>query len=218
MATGAATGGPEAPELPDLFGERVELVLCGTNPGIMSARLGQHFARPGNRFWPVLRAAGFTDRVLHPSEQALLTEIGVGLTNLVRRSSASAAELSAEELRAGAEALAERVEAHAPSCVAVLGVQAYRVAFGRRRAGIGRQQDQIAGATLFVLPNPSGLQAHYQLPALAALYREVRLAAGIETLSAPVATGRDGSRLHCDQEPGNSRPGPRPSHSSTRSS
>ncbi|MDA8290400.1 MAG: G/U mismatch-specific DNA glycosylase [Actinomycetota bacterium] len=175
----AATDEPGPPELPDLFGPRVDLVLCGTNPGLLSARLGQHFARPGNRFWPVLHAAGFTDRVLRPSEQALLAELGIGLTNLVRRSSTRASELSPEELRAGASALEERVAAHRPPHVAVLGVQAYRVAFGRPRAAVGRQEELIAGAALWVLPNPSGLQAHYQLPDLAALYGELRRAVGI---------------------------------------
>ena len=196
MSTGARPGAPGELLLPDLVGPRVTVLLCGTNPGLMSARVGHHFARPGNRFWPVLHAAGFTDRVLRPSEQGLLVDLGVGLTNLVRRCSASAAELSAGELRAGARALEETVAACSPAHVAVLGVQAYRVAFGRPRAVVGRQDEELAGATLWVLPNPSGLQAHYQLPQLAALYGELRRAAGIEPAareSEAPAPGRRGA-------------------------
>jgi len=169
----------EQPFLPDLVGPCMSVLLCGTNPGLLSAQLGCHFARPGNRFWRVLHAAGFTDRVLHPREQELLLGLGLGLTNLVRRSSASAAELSADELRHGARALEVMVEEHSPAHVAVLGIQAYRVAFGRPRAVVGRQPEALAKAALWVLPNPSGLQAHYQLPELAAVYGELRRAAGL---------------------------------------
>jgi TDG/mug DNA glycosylase family protein len=143
----------------------------------MSGALGRHFARPGNRFWKVLAGAGFTDRVLSPAEQDELPGYGLGITNLVARTTAAAAELSRAELRAGAAELEAKVAGWHPAHVAVLGVQAYRSAFGRPRAVVGRQPEAIAEAGLWVLPNPSGLQAAYQLPEMVALYGELRAAA-----------------------------------------
>jgi double-stranded uracil-DNA glycosylase len=138
--------------------------------------VGHHFARPGNRFWPTLHAAGFTERVFSPSEGADLLGLGYGITNVADRATAAADELSADELIEGGRRLAEKVEAYRPATVAVLGVTAYRTAFGRKRAVLGCQDATIGAARLWVLPNPSGLNAHYQLAGLAELYRGLRLA------------------------------------------
>jgi TDG/mug DNA glycosylase family protein len=136
--------------------------------------VGHHFARPGNRFWPVLHAAGFTPRRLAPHEDAELLRHGIGATNLVDRPTRQAAELSADELRAGARSLAALVAEHAPRLVAVVGLTAWRIALGRPKAVIGPQEEQLGGRPVWVLPNPSGLNAHYQLPDLAVLYGEAR--------------------------------------------
>lgn len=164
--------------VPDLLGPGLSVLFCGINPGLRSAELGLHFARPGNRFWKVLHQAGFTDRVLDPAEQAVLPSLGIGITNLVPRASAAADELTADELRAGATRLAALAAEWRPGCVAVLGVLAYRTAFRRPRAAVGRQPDGVAGVPLWLLPNPSGLQARYQLPEMVALYGELRRAGG----------------------------------------
>lgn len=157
----------------------LDVLFCGINPGGRSGALGQHFARPGNRFWKVLLGAGFTDRLLTPAEQFSLLDYGVGVTNLVERTSRAASDLRPEELRAGAGALALKVEALRPRWVAVLGVQAYRVAFRRPGARIGRQPEGISDRTgLWVLPNPSGLQARYQLDQMIEMFSELRAAAG----------------------------------------
>lgn len=161
-------------DVPDLLAPHLAVLFCGINPGLRSAELGLHFARPGNRFWKVLHHAGLTDRVLDPAEQADLPARGIGITNLVTRASAAAAELDAAELRAGAARLAALVGEWQPRRVAVLGVQAYRVAFRRPAAAVGRQPEDLAGAALWALPNPSGLQARYQLAEMAALYAELR--------------------------------------------
>jgi TDG/mug DNA glycosylase family protein len=161
----------------DLVGPGLRVLFCGINPGLTSAATGLHFARPGNRFWRVLHESGFTDRVLDPADQALLPGLGLGITNLVTRASAGAADLSAAELRAGADRLAAMAVALAPRHVAVLGVQAYRTAFGRPRAVVGEQPQPLGSARLWVLPNPSGLQARYQLPEMAELYGRLRRAA-----------------------------------------
>jgi TDG/mug DNA glycosylase family protein len=150
------------------------VVFCGINPGTLSGELGQHFARPGNRFWKVLQGSGFTDVVLTPADQFALLEYGIGITNLVARSSAAASELSGAELRAGGIRLASFVDEWRPAWVAVLGVQAYRTAFRCPSARIGRQPERIGTAGLWVLPNPSGLQARYQLPEMIDLYSELR--------------------------------------------
>ena len=143
-----------------------------------SGQLGRHFARPGNLFWKVLHGAGFTDRVLDPGEQEALLDYGLGITNLVERTSRAASDLTPEELRQGAIRLERKVAALAPRFVAVLGVQAYRVAFRRPSARVGRQPEPIGdGSGLWLLPNPSGLQARYQLDDMIGLYRELRLTA-----------------------------------------
>src|SRR5436309_13542717 len=151
----------------DLIRPGLRVLFCGINPSLYSAAVGHHFARPGNRFWPALHAAGFTDRLLRPAEQRQLLARGLGITNLVGRATAAADELTAEELIAGAGRLVTKVRRYRPAFVAVLGVTAYRAAFCRRHAAPGRQADRLAGAGLWVLPNPSGLNAHYQLPDLA---------------------------------------------------
>jgi TDG/mug DNA glycosylase family protein len=169
-----------AQDVPDVVAPGLRVLFCGINPGTLSGQLGQHFARPGNRFWKALYGAGFTERLLTPSEQWTLLDHGVGITNLVPRTSKAASELTPGELRAGAEALENRVAGLRPRWVAVLGVQAYRTAFDRRRAAIGHQPETIGGGSgLWVLPNPSGLQARYQLPELIALFSELRAAADV---------------------------------------
>jgi double-stranded uracil-DNA glycosylase len=152
------------------------VLFCGINPGLYSAATRHHFARPGNRFWPALYAAGFSDRLLQPWEEDRLLPGGVGITNLVARATAGADELTREELVAGGRRLERLVRRNEPRWVAVLGLGAYRTAFGRPLATVGAQSELVAGARLWVLPNPSGLNAHYQLPDLvrefAALYAE----------------------------------------------
>jgi double-stranded uracil-DNA glycosylase len=142
------------------------VLFCGINPGLYSAATRHHFARPGNRFWPALYAAGFSDRLLQPWEEDRLLPRGVGITNLVARATAGADELTREELVSGRRRLERLVRRNAPRLVAVLGLGAYRTAFGRPLATVGAQSELVAGARLWVLPNPSGLNAHYQLPDL----------------------------------------------------
>jgi double-stranded uracil-DNA glycosylase len=166
-----------AKTLPDVVAPGLSVLFCGINPGLYSAATGHHFARPGNRFWPALHQSGFTPRQLHPSEQEELLTYGLGVTNIVARATARADELTRDELRAGARTLAELVTRYAPVIVAVVGISAYRTAFDRPKATMGEQEERIAGARLWVLPNPSGLNAHYQAPELAAAFRAVRAAA-----------------------------------------
>src|SRR3954447_1867845 len=173
--------------LPDVGGPGLLTLFVGINPGLASATRGHHFARPGNRFWPALHAAGFTPRRLSPDEDMSLLEYGIGVTNLADRPTRGASELSREELRAGAVALAELVGRWAPLLVAVVGVTAYRTAFGLPRARLGLQREPIGGRPVWVLPNPSGLNAHHQLPDLARLYGEARAYA--QSLSKPRRPG-----------------------------
>jgi double-stranded uracil-DNA glycosylase len=155
----------------------LRVLFVGINPSLRSAEVGHHFARPGNRFWPALYAAGFSDRLLEPWEEERLLPRGFGITNLVARATAGADELTPEELIAGRRRLERRVRRNEPRWVAVLGLGAYRTAFGRPLATVGPQAEPLAGAGLWVLPNPSGLNAHYQLPdlvrAFAALHAAV---------------------------------------------
>jgi TDG/mug DNA glycosylase family protein len=157
-----------------VIGPDLRVLFCGINPGLYSAATGNHFARPGNRFWPALHAAGFTPRLLRPWEKSLLLEAGYGLTNLVSRATAAADELAPEELVLGAKSLAGKVRRHRPGTVAFLGLGAYRHAFGRPKATLGRQPETLAGASIWVLPSPSGLNANYQLPQLVKLFRTLR--------------------------------------------
>jgi TDG/mug DNA glycosylase family protein len=187
VAGDAATAGPAAvtgsglvPEkpLPDVVAPGLDVLFCGINPSLLSAERGHHFARPGNRFWPALHLAGLTPRRLTPEEDRELLRHGLGVTNVVDRPTRTAAELSTAELRAGAVALAELVARHRPGVVAVLGITAWRLAAGRPRAALGPQPEPIGGVPAWVLPNPSGLNAHHQLPDLARLYGELRTAPG----------------------------------------
>jgi double-stranded uracil-DNA glycosylase len=164
--------------IPDVVPPPGGVLLCGINPGLYSAATGYHFARPGNRFWPALHRSGFTDRLLTPAEQHLLPSYGLGITNLAARATAQAAELTAEELAEGGALLEEFVTRHAPRVVAVLGVTAYRTAFGDRSVRIGPQRRALGGARLWILPNPSGLNAHYTADTLAAEFRALRTAVG----------------------------------------
>jgi double-stranded uracil-DNA glycosylase len=163
----------------DVIAPDLRVLFCGINPGLYTAATGHHFARPGNRFWPTLHAAGFTDRVLDPSEERELLALGYGITNVVPRTTATAAELSAAELAAGGTALRRKVLRWRPRVLAVLGVTAYRAAFAHPDATLGRQETRIGETDVWVLPNPSGLNAHYQLDRLAELFRALhRYAAG----------------------------------------
>jgi double-stranded uracil-DNA glycosylase len=155
--------------IPDLIGPGLRVLFCGINPSLYSAATGLHFARPGNRFWPALHLSGFTDRLLHPWEQHVLPSQGLGITNVVARATARADELSPAELIEGGAALTALAERWRPRIVAVLGVTAYRTAFARPKAVIGLQPDGM-----WVLPNPSGLNAHFQLDALAAEFRALK--------------------------------------------
>jgi TDG/mug DNA glycosylase family protein len=161
--------------VPDVLAPGLEVVFCGINPGLYSGAVGHHFARPGNRFWPVLHRAGFTAEQWDPTDDGRLVEVGVGITNIVERVTARADELSRHELRAGAAVLEKKIGEFQPTAVAVLGLGAYQAAFGQRGA-IGEQPDKLASARLWVLPNPSGLQARYQLPDLVAFFAELRRA------------------------------------------
>jgi TDG/mug DNA glycosylase family protein len=156
----------------------LRVLFCGINPGLYSGATGHHFARPGNRFWPTLHRAGFTSRQLHPSEQDQLLKAGYGVVNLVNRTTATAAELAPEEFVAGRKRLAAKVRRYRPKAIAFLGLGAYRHAFGLRSASIGLQKDRFEGAKVWVLPNPSGLNANYQLPELIKLFRDVQDTSG----------------------------------------
>ncbi|WP_091448689.1 G/U mismatch-specific DNA glycosylase [Actinokineospora iranica] len=158
----------------DVLAPGLDVLFCGINPGLYSGATGHHFARPGNRFWPALHLSGFTPRLLRPDEQDLLPTFGLGVTNLVARATARADELGVAELTAGGERLCRVVAEYCPRVVAVVGVTAYRTAFGVPKAAIGPQSELIESARVWVLPNPSGLNAHYQLPDLAAEFRGLR--------------------------------------------
>jgi TDG/mug DNA glycosylase family protein len=162
--------------LVDVIRPNLSVLFCGINPGLYSAAVGHHFARPGNRFWPALHASGFTPRRFSPWEQDDLLPLGLGITNLVARASTAAAELTAVELAAGGEVLRRKAERYRPAVVAFLGVTAYRTAFGRPKASLGRQPDPIGPSVAWVLPNPSGLNAHHRPADLARLFGELRMA------------------------------------------
>jgi TDG/mug DNA glycosylase family protein len=162
------------PQLRDIGGPGLKVLFVGINPSLRSAEVGHNFARPGNRFWPTLHAAGFTPRLLAPEEDGLLPSFGIGVVNFVSRPTRAASELPVAELRAGAVVLEDTVRAWAPRLVAVVGVVAYRAAFARPRAGMGLQEEPISGRPVWVLPNPSGLNAHYKPADFATLYAEAR--------------------------------------------
>jgi double-stranded uracil-DNA glycosylase len=168
--------------VPDVLpppGAPFTVLFCGINPGLYSAATGYHFARPGNRFWPALHGAGFTPRQLDPSEQDLLPGYGLGITNLVARATAQASELTRAELQAGGERLAELVAERQPTYVAVAGVTAYRDAFSHKKAQVGPQpqSETIGPSKLWIVPNPSGLNAHWPLAAIISEFRRLNKAA-----------------------------------------
>lgn len=162
--------------VPDLVGPGMRVLLCGINPSLWSGAVGLHFATPGNRLWPVLHGAGWTPKRLHPSETAALLAAGLGVTNLVGRATARADELTDDEIRAGLPAVATLAETWRPGWVAFLGLTAYRTATGRRTAVVGPQADTVGGVPVWLLPNPSGLNASWQLPRLIEAYGALRAA------------------------------------------
>jgi TDG/mug DNA glycosylase family protein len=163
--------------VPDVVGPGLVLLFVGINPGLYSAAVGHHFARPGNRFWPALHEAGFTPRLLRPDEDGELPVWGMGITNLVSRATAAASELSAEELRRGKVTLEDKVARYSPRWTAFVGIGAYATAFGRRKVLLGLQEETIGGSRVWLLPNTSGLNAHYTPTRFAELLRELRVAA-----------------------------------------
>jgi TDG/mug DNA glycosylase family protein len=162
--------------VPDVIAPGLRVLFCGINPGLYTAAVGHHFARPGNRFWPALFAAGFTDRLISPFDERQLLENGYGVTNVVMRATSTADQLTKEELRAGGKRLIAKVRRYKPDFLAVLGLGAYRAAWNQRKAVIGRQKETIGETVLWVLPNPSGLNAHYQAKDLALIFSELKAA------------------------------------------
>ena len=160
----------------DVIAPNLRVLFSGINPGLYTAAVGHHFARPGNRFWPALYAGGFTDRVLSPFDERELLKSGYGITNVVMRATASADQLTKEEIVSGGVRLRAKVLRYRPKVLAILGMGAYRTAFDQPKATIGRQEDRIGDTVLWVLPNPSGLNANYQAPDLARLFRELKQA------------------------------------------
>ncbi|MFF3016202.1 G/U mismatch-specific DNA glycosylase [Streptomyces sp. NPDC057939] len=163
--------------LPDVVAGGLRVLFCGINPGLLSAATGHHFARPGNRFWPVLHLSGFTPRRLAPEEQQELLSYRLGITNVVARATARADELGAEEFIEGGRILTAKVEALRPQWLAVVGVTAYRTAFSDRKAVIGPQERTIGATRIWALPNPSGLNAHWTAESMAQEYARLRAAA-----------------------------------------
>jgi TDG/mug DNA glycosylase family protein len=161
----------------DVTAPRLSVLFCGINPGLYSAATGHHFARPGNRFWPALHLAGFTGRQLRPDEQRELIGLGLGVTNVVARATSRADELRSEELIAGGQALAAKVRVLRPGWLAIVGVTAYRIAFGRPGAKVGPQEDPLGGSAVWVLPNPSGLNASWTTPRLVEAFAELKMTA-----------------------------------------
>ncbi|MDQ2920614.1 MAG: G/U mismatch-specific DNA glycosylase [Acidobacteriota bacterium] len=161
----------------DVIAPRLRVLFCGINPGLYTAAVGHHFARPGNRFWPALYAAGFTDRLVSPFDERKLLKSGYGITNVVMRTTATADQLSREELREGGQQLAAKVRRYRPRVLAILGLGAYRTAFEKPKGVIGRQEEMVGETVIWVLPNPSGLNAHYQANQLGSLFSELRAAA-----------------------------------------
>lgn len=165
---------PANKAISDVIAPNLKVLFCGINPGLYSGVTGHHFARPGNRFWKTLHAAGFTPRIFAPTEQEELLALGYGITNVASRITARADELSAEEIIAGAKILREKVLRFQPQYLAVLGITVYRAAFNQPKAALGLQNEKISKTKIWVLPNPSGLNAHYQAADLARVYGELR--------------------------------------------
>ena len=176
--------------LRDVIAPDLDVLFCGINPGLYSGAVGHHFARPGNRFWPTLHAAGFTPRLYSPFEDAALVDRGLGITNLVARTTASASELTPDELRAGARNLRRKVLRYRPRFLAVVGYTAFRTAFGQPHASGGPQPDPIGATVVWLLPNPSGLNAHHQPAQLRTMFSELRTA----VLASPPQKSRSHSK------------------------
>lgn len=157
----------------DILAPGLQVLFCGINPGLYTAWVGHHFGRPGNRFWKALYLGGFTPRLFHPSEQDQLLQLGYGMTNIVPRATATAAELSVKEQLQGGRILEKKVLHYQPDWVAILGIQAYRVAFQEPDAQIGEQPRKIGSTKIWVLPNPSGLNAHYTQERLGEVFAEL---------------------------------------------
>lgn len=163
--------------VPDIIAPGLAVLFCGINPGLYTAAVGHHFARPGNRFWPALYAAGFTDRLLSPYEEQELLKCGCGITNLVSRATTAASELRREELEEGRRLLEDKIARYRPACLAVVGLDAFRKAFSRPDARLGRQDGDLHGSIVWLLPNTSGLNAHHRPADFARFFRELREAA-----------------------------------------
>ena len=161
--------------IPDLITRDLSILFCGINPGLYSAAVGHHFARPGNRFWSSLHRSRITDRLLRPEESATLLKYGCGITDLVARSSSTAAELKPEELVLGGRRLIAKVKRYTPRCLAILGLGAYRKAFSQPAATFGKQAEGVGVTTIWILPNPSGLNAQYPLARLAEEFSRLRI-------------------------------------------
>lgn len=187
--TGAQVAAALGKTVPDVIAPGLLVLFCGINPGLYSGAVGHHFARPGNRFWKTLYVADFTEQILGPFEERELLGLGCGITNLVGRATATADTLSADELRRGARRLRSKVARYWPAFVAFLGLGAYRTAFAHPAASVGPQHDVIGGSRLWLLPNPSGLNAHYQLGDLAAAFGELRAQAFTVRRSRPSPSG-----------------------------
>lgn len=162
--------------MPDVIASDLRVLFCGINPGLYTAAVGHHFARPGNRFWPALFAAGFTDRLMSPFDERELLKLGFGVTNVVMRATATADGLARDELRAGGKRLVAKVLRYRPAFLAILGLGAYRAAWNVPKAVIGPQEQRIAETVVWILPNPSGLNAHYQAKDLARVFGELKKA------------------------------------------
>ena len=160
--------------MPDILAPHLRVAFCGINPSVYSVVVGHHFARPGNRFWPALYASGFTPRLFRPDEDQQLLELGLGITNVAEPSSTAAADLSNDQIKDGGKILRAKIERFKPQVLAVLGIGAYRLAFEQPKAKLGLQETRIGDTRIWVLPNPSGLNAHYHPPQLAVLFRELR--------------------------------------------
>ena len=159
----------------DVIAPNLDVLFCGINPGLYTAAVGHHFGRPGNRFWPALHRAGFTPRQLSPFEEQELLEYGCGITNIVARATNAAAELTPEELVAGGAVLSRKVKRFAPRVLALVGIGAYRTAFARPKAKLGLQDETIGATRIWVLPNPSGLNANYRPAELVELFHELKV-------------------------------------------
>ena len=160
--------------VPDVLASNLKILFCGINPGLYTAAIGHHYGRPGNRFWPALHASGVTARLLDPSEERELLQLGYGLTNVVPRATASENELTTEEIMAGGRKLRAKIRRYSPRFLAVLGLGVYRTAFERPGAKVGLQDESLGDTRIWVLPSPSGLNAHYQIATLSRLFRELK--------------------------------------------